>query len=211
MLLEIIDAGEDIFSSHYDLTSFVFGLNQCDMSVPPACKMGFSRMSPTTGILCVSNKVMRHHLKSGYTGFAWLESSADATPAVMLSPAVAMAVEVQCRRPPARAQCLHISTMSNHQPMQTRHNLVGEIRIFSVKICINPYPSLMHRCIAKTFTRFISHAVCKKIATCNKKRQPAAKNQNRSFTSRGATVRLGLRLDAQSCSTGNEISGFSEI
>ena len=23
--------------------------------------------------------------------------------------------------------------------MQTRHNFVGEIRIFSVKICINPY------------------------------------------------------------------------
>ena len=118
MLLWNIDAGEDIFlfSSHYDLTSFVFGLNQCDMSVPPACKMGFSRMSPTTGILCVSNKVMRHHLKSGYMGFAWLESSADATPAVMFSPAVAMAVEVQCQRPPARAQCLHISTMSNHPP-----------------------------------------------------------------------------------------------
>ena len=40
--------------------------------------------------------------------------------------------------------------------IQTRHNFVGEIRIFSVKICINPYPSFMHRCIAKTFTRFIS-------------------------------------------------------
>ena len=39
---------------------------------------------------------------------------------------------------------------------QTRHNFVGEIRIFSVKIRINPYPSFMHRCIAKTFTRFIS-------------------------------------------------------
>ena len=39
---------------------------------------------------------------------------------------------------------------------QTCHNFVGEIRIFSVKICINPYPSFMHRCIAKTFTRFIS-------------------------------------------------------
>ena len=38
---------------------------------------------------------------------------------------------------------------------QTRHNFVGEIRIFSVKIRINPYPSFMHRCIAKTFTRFI--------------------------------------------------------
>ena len=41
----------------------------------------------------------------------------------------------------------------------------------------------------------------KKIATLrmcslhgNKNRQPAAKNQNRSFTSRGATVGLGLRL-----------------
>ena len=35
----------------------------------------------------------------------------------------------------------------------------------------------------------------KKIATlCNINRQPAAKNQNRSFTTRGATVELGLRL-----------------
>ena len=37
------------------------------------------------------------------------------------------------------------------------------------------------------------HAVCKKM--CNKNRQPAAKAQNRSFTSRGATVGLGLRPD----------------
>ena len=37
--------------------------------------------------------------------------------------------------------------------------------------------------------------VSQKIATlCNKNRQPAAKNQNRSFTSRGATVKLRLRL-----------------
>ena len=47
----------------------------------------------------------------------------------------------------------------------TRHNFVGEIRIFSVKIRINPYPSFMHRCIAKTFTRFISRYSLKKIAT----------------------------------------------
>ena len=69
------------------------------------------------------------------------------------------------------------------QISQTRHNFVGEIRICSVKIRINPYPSFMHRCIAKTFTR--CDAVCQKIATlCNKNRQPAAKNQNRSFTLR---------------------------
>ena len=36
-------------------------------------------------------------LKLGYMGFARLESSADATPAVMLSPAVAMAAEVHCQ------------------------------------------------------------------------------------------------------------------
>ena len=54
--------------------------------------------------------------------------------------------------------------------IQTRHNFVGEIRIFSMQFA-------------------------KKIATlCNKNRQPTAKNQNRSFTSRGATVGLGLRL-----------------
>ena len=47
--------------------------------------------------------------------------------------------------------------------LQTRHNSVGEIRIFSVKICINPYPSFMHQCIAKTFTRDTYHdAVCQK-------------------------------------------------
>ena len=46
---------------------------------------------------------------------------------------------------------------------QTRHNFVWEIRIFSVKIRINPYPSYMHQCIAKTFTRFISRcSFCKK-------------------------------------------------
>ena len=45
-------------------------------------------------------------LKMGYIEFAWLESSADDTPAVMLSPAVAMAAEVHCQRPPAGAQWL---------------------------------------------------------------------------------------------------------
>ena len=38
-------------------------------------------------------------LKTGYIEFAWLEPSADATPAVMSSPAVAMAAEVHCQRP----------------------------------------------------------------------------------------------------------------
>ena len=39
--------------------------------------------------------------------------------------------------------------------VQTRHNSVGGIRSFSVKIGINPYPSFMHRgrSILKTFTR----------------------------------------------------------
>ena len=41
-----------------------------------------------------------------YLEFAWLESYADATPAVMLSPAVAMAAEVHCQRPPAGAKSL---------------------------------------------------------------------------------------------------------
>ena len=39
-------------------------------------------------------------LKSGYIEFALLESYVDATPSVMLSPAVAMAAEVHCQRPP---------------------------------------------------------------------------------------------------------------
>ena len=45
---------------------------------------------------------------------------------------------------------------------QTRHNFVGEIRIFSVKTRINPYPSFMHRCIAKTFTRSITRCSLEK-------------------------------------------------
>ena len=64
---------------------------------------------------------------------------------------------------------------TNHQ---TRHNFVGEIRISSVKICINPYPSLMHRCIAKTFHVIYTTTMqfAKQIATlCNKNQQPAAK------------------------------------
>ena len=38
-------------------------------------------------------------IKSGYIEFAWLEYSVDATPVVMLRPAVAMAAEVHCQRP----------------------------------------------------------------------------------------------------------------
>ena len=47
--------------------------------------------------------VQEHHhcLKTGYMGFAWLESSVDATPIVILRPAVAMAAEVHCQRLPA--------------------------------------------------------------------------------------------------------------
>ena len=33
---------------------------------------------------------------------------------------------------------------SDNRLSQTRHNFVGEIRIFSMKIRINPYPSFMH-------------------------------------------------------------------
>ena len=40
-------------------------------------------------------------LQSCYIEIALLESSVDATPSVMLSPAVAMAAEVHCQRPPA--------------------------------------------------------------------------------------------------------------
>ena len=60
--------------------------------------------------------------------------------------------------------------------------------------------------IAMQFANKLRHCVGP-----NKSRQPAAKNQNRSFTSRGATVGLRLRLCCQSCSTGDEISRFSEI
>ena len=52
---------------------------------------------------------------------------------------------------------------------QTCHNLLGGIRIFSVKICINPYPSSMHRCIATFFTRFVSRCSLQKIATLRRR------------------------------------------
>ena len=45
-------------------------------------------------------------LKMGYIEFAWLESYADTTPAVMLSPAIAVAAEVHCQRPPVGAYSL---------------------------------------------------------------------------------------------------------
>ena len=71
--------------------------------------------------------------------------------------------------------CVNICSMCRPvgQCMQTRHNFEGEIRIFSVKIRINPYPSFMHRFITKTSRDSYRDAVCKQIATlCNKNRQP---------------------------------------
>ena len=63
----------------------------------------------------------------------------------------------------------------------------------------NPYQSVSF--IYASMYRENVHAIhiamqfAKKIATlCNKNRQPAAKNQNLSFTLRDVTVRLGLRL-----------------
>ena len=48
-------------------------------------------------------------LKTGYMGFARLESSA--LHSAIVNPAVAMAAEVHRQRPPAGAQWLHICTM----------------------------------------------------------------------------------------------------
>ena len=52
------------------------------------------------------------------------------------------------------------------------------------------YASMYHKCSRNSY----HDAVMQKNGDIvyNKNRQPAAKNQNRSFTSRGATVRLGL-------------------
>ena len=65
----------------------------------------------------------------------------------------------------------------------------------------NPYQSVSFICInvsrkgKRSRDSYHDAVFCQKIATlCNKNRHPAAKNQNRSFTSRGATVGLGLRL-----------------
>ena len=44
----VIDPVLFAFSQCHKRTSFVFWLNQCDMSVPAACKIGLSRMSPKT-------------------------------------------------------------------------------------------------------------------------------------------------------------------
>ena len=60
----------------------------------------------------------------------------------------------------------------------------------------NPYTSVSF--IYASIYRENIHAIhiamqfAKKL--CNKNRQPAAKNQNRSFTSRGVTVGLGIDL-----------------
>ena len=79
--------------------------------------------------------------------------------------------------------------------LQTRHNFVGEIRFFFSE---NLYQSVSFICVGVSRIRLgdsYRDGVRKKIATlCNKNRPPVAKNQNRSFTSRGATVGLGLRL-----------------
>ena len=81
---------------------------------------------------------------------------------------------------------------------QTRHNFVGGIRILSVKICINPYPSSMHRCIATLFMRFVSRCTfCKKIATLsNKNRHPAAKTRvpKKNWSRRNWSIRHVARL-----------------
>ena len=69
----------------------------------------------------------KHDLKSGYMGFAQLESSADATPAVMLSPAVAMAAEFRCEQPPAGARWLLRVNLSCHGNRRTQHNGRGGI------------------------------------------------------------------------------------
>ena len=87
---------------------------------------------------------------------------------------------------------LRVNGLEFEHNMQTRHNFVGEIRIFSVKIRNNPYPSFMHRCIAKMFTRFISRC-----SYANKSRHCVIKidsHQNRSLASRCPTVGLGIRL-----------------
>ena len=95
--------------------------------------------------------------------------------------------------------------------VQCRHATIwlGKSVFFSVKICINPY-----RCIAKTFTRFISNAVCKKIAT-----RVTKSDSQQQRTKIGALLHVARQSDwvypsdclAQSCSTGDEISGLSEI
>ena len=46
-----------------------------------------------------------------YIEFARLESSADAIHSAIVSPAVAMAAEVNCQRVPAGAQWMHICIM----------------------------------------------------------------------------------------------------
>ena len=58
-----------------------------------------------------------------------------------------------------------ISQVDRHRHATILH---GKSVFFLVKICINPYPSFMHRCISKTFTRIIHIAMqfAKKLRHC---------------------------------------------
>ena len=62
--------------------------------------------------LCINHVAStKSYIKGGLYFFAQLESSADAIHWAIFNPAVAMAAEVHCQRPPAEAQSLHICTM----------------------------------------------------------------------------------------------------
>ena len=62
--------------------------------------------------------------------------------------------------------------------MLTRHNFAGEMRIFLVKICINPYPSFL--CIDVSRKLSYRDAVCKKIATLSNKNLTASSKEPKS-------------------------------
>ena len=83
---------------------------------------------------------------------------------------------------------------------QTRHNFVGEIRICSVKIRINPYHSYICINVSRKRSRDSYHdaVFAKKIATlCNTNRHPAAKKTKSElyFTGRDRRIRPTPLID----------------
>ena len=78
----------------------------------------YNGVDPYSGLTAVASSRLIYNklcLKTDYTGFARLESSADAIHSAIVSPAVAMAAEVHCQRSPASAHCLSSSNRAVRQ------------------------------------------------------------------------------------------------
>ena len=101
------------------------------------------------------------------------------------------------KRLPANARASHDGFHARVPRQQTRHNFVGEIRIFSVKICINPYPSFL--CIDVSRKRSnIAMQFAKKSRHCVNKSTASSKEPPKSelyVTWRDSRIRPTLLID----------------